>query len=257
MTKLKTQSAFTLIELLVVISIISLLVSILMPTLSSAKEQSRSAQCLSNLHSLGIAAQMYNTDNDGHYWVFNKLNNIPGFDYYWGRPGIVVDPRVSEFLKYCDYNLAYLWCPSLPWGSYEPQSKDRGVSEPTTTYGYNQYCLSPNVPVTVNGKKVSKQMPIKTEQIVNPANLFVFADSACVDIWSSVSTFKNSTILEPVFLNGNPNKTGTTHFRHQGKTDALCADGHSQAFGLEGRQMTVPQFNLGFVGTTNSPHYDN
>src|SRR5262245_24155104 len=47
---------FTLIELLVVVSIIALLITNLLPTLSSAKGSARSVACLSNQRQLGIAA---------------------------------------------------------------------------------------------------------------------------------------------------------------------------------------------------------
>jgi prepilin-type N-terminal cleavage/methylation domain-containing protein/prepilin-type processing-associated H-X9-DG protein len=60
------RRGFTLVELLVVIGIIALLISILLPALSKAKEASRVAKCLSNLRQMGMAAASYTTENKGY-----------------------------------------------------------------------------------------------------------------------------------------------------------------------------------------------
>lgn len=61
---LKKLKAFTLIELLVVIAIIALLISILLPALSRARELSKRTVCSSNLRGIGQAFYIYAQDGD-------------------------------------------------------------------------------------------------------------------------------------------------------------------------------------------------
>lgn len=61
---LKKLKAFTLIELLVVIAIIALLISILLPALSRARELSKRTVCSSNMRGIGQGFYIYATDGD-------------------------------------------------------------------------------------------------------------------------------------------------------------------------------------------------
>lgn len=62
MKRIRSKHAFTLIELLVVISIVSILISILLPALASARETSRSIDCYARLKGLGVVSQSYLQD---------------------------------------------------------------------------------------------------------------------------------------------------------------------------------------------------
>ena len=59
------RTGFTLIELLVVISIIALLVSLLLPAISRARESAQHVICLSNQKHLALATLAYLENNDG------------------------------------------------------------------------------------------------------------------------------------------------------------------------------------------------
>ncbi len=80
------RRGFTLIELLVVIGIIGLLASILMPSLSKAREQAKGASCMSNLHNIGLSLAMYQGDHRNFFptaYTYIDGNSGSSGYYHW------------------------------------------------------------------------------------------------------------------------------------------------------------------------------
>jgi prepilin-type N-terminal cleavage/methylation domain-containing protein len=78
-----TRRAFTLIELLVVIAIIAILAAILFPVFTSAKIAAKKTAGISNVKQIGLALQMYLTDNDGVYPPLTHRIEIDEDTVWW------------------------------------------------------------------------------------------------------------------------------------------------------------------------------
>ena len=142
--KVLEKSGFTLIELLVVITIIAILAGLLLPALGRAKNLARRTACLSNLHQIGVAAELYVGDHEGVMPSvpdtelqltppvnasgkrYNSMGSfMPLFHPYLSQAQIWLCPPV-RFVKGDDWRKHYAspWReggvdrPELAWGNY-------------------------------------------------------------------------------------------------------------------------------------------
>lgn len=85
----RRRTAFTLIELLVVVAILSLLMSILLPSLKNAKRRAKETLCTTNLRSIYLAQTLFLQDHR----KFQALNNAepPESDGTWQYNYLIFD----------------------------------------------------------------------------------------------------------------------------------------------------------------------
>jgi prepilin-type N-terminal cleavage/methylation domain-containing protein/prepilin-type processing-associated H-X9-DG protein len=157
----RAQRAFTLIELLVVIAIIGILASLLLPSLSRAKESAKRIACVSDIRQLGIALRMYVDDSEGRYPPRSYSLRWPGRlrDYYHdlkllkcptdgptpardtGSPNTAdAAPRSYIINGWNDYFQAM---DAESWGSYRSGGsmltlKENTIAEPTQTVAFGE-----------------------------------------------------------------------------------------------------------------------
>jgi prepilin-type N-terminal cleavage/methylation domain-containing protein/prepilin-type processing-associated H-X9-DG protein len=113
----RERSGFTLIELLVVIGIIAVLIGILLPVLSKAREASRRTKCSANLRSLGQAMHMYANDHK------DRLPNGNGPNVEFGKGDVLIE-----------LNERYVKSP----GTFHCPGDDDPVPQAITTGDYGQ-----------------------------------------------------------------------------------------------------------------------
>lgn len=166
------KAAFTLIELLVVIAIIALLMAILIPTLSRAKETTKRVVCSNQLKQVGVAMQAYAADwenlmpyygDPGHPYALYRSE--PQWLDAAGKPiamkvaclyegGYIADPKVF----YCPSNILALYRfesynDPPPWGTLPQRynTEDGQGHNQWVRMGYTYFPTDPRSPKDETG----------------------------------------------------------------------------------------------------------
>lgn len=219
MSSSKTRSVgFTLIELLVVITIISILASLLMPSLRSARESAKGAVCVSNMKQISVAVATYTAE----YQYYPFALTTPGANA-WAGPNAF---WANFLLPYVSSNSgsAILRCPSYSPRLVTPAPLafvDGCPCAPFSatsilfTYGYNNSF----------GNHQGPTPGILADNVRNPSQKVMLCDGLrragggpYGDIWYQSSVGYVNAPNSP-FLN-----------RHNGRNNILFCDSHVETW---------------------------
>lgn len=165
------RRCFTLIELLVVISIISMLMSIMLPSLGRAREMGQRVVCQSNMRQLGIGWYTYSLENDDSFCSPDTLWNDGMYkvDYHWVADGPDQPDNIDGGTEQAIKNGVLASYLSNTVGVYKCKSDKtellRSYSISNTMGGYNCGCGNMTTPYT------------SWSQINEPSNRLVFIDA--------------------------------------------------------------------------------
>jgi prepilin-type processing-associated H-X9-DG protein/prepilin-type N-terminal cleavage/methylation domain-containing protein len=225
------RRGFSLLELLVVTGLTASALLVAVPSLSSKREQARSAICQSYLKQWGVVFSIYANENHGfnhNFWPSLKLND--GWDTYLKRLAV-------EYYKpiYEDPNL--LMCPAAstsmsrggPRASWVTWTGG-GMTGLTGSYGENLWTTNPAIDM---GGGFSSIYFWKRMGVAGSDQVPLFMDSVCPYM------FPNSSDAPPLTPDGqftggvNPIKYPCVDRHGNGTINVLFLDGNVRKVGLK------------------------
>lgn len=228
------RKGFTLVELLVVIGIIGVLVSILLPSLSKARQMAVRTNCLSNLRQFGTATQMYINDNKQSMPFCNWDAGTGGYanariGWLYTQPLGTANPdkvQTGSYYPYLKTPQVYR-CPTHVKG--ETGNFGSSTTDALTSYLMNGAINSYGVQTDSKGIIFFRVNKFKPDDYI-----IWEADERGGSAWNDGSSYPGESF--------NPNDPGAAGMavRHGKVAGGVCMDGHAEWINHEDfRRMAV------------------
>lgn len=233
----KSKKGFTLIELLVVIAIIALLLAILLPSLSMAKDHAKKIGCASNLRTLALAVIFYCDDNDGRTpSATNSWSGGVGWCGQTGRYGMDIDEQIRNLRKgqlwsYVETHKGWR-CPADP-------IKDQLRSYCMAAQWWGRYTKDDDSIPVLGANKPGVAFRRRSE-IKNASGRFLFVDNLGY----------NADAYSAIHYN-QPRWWNIPNFRHRGGSVNGFADGHVEPFKFDKDTIDLAQRSLDNKGNVD------
>ena len=206
MKRPESNRAFTLIELLVVISIISLLISMLMPAIKRARGLARMVECSSSLHQLLVGTKAFSEETH---------DAIPEAYYTDGKRSWLTQV-VGDILGVEENVPTSFWCPEESTEqSFTPSGGSYYWGEKSTrTYGMSDWgAANSDAPHRVRYDNIQHQQTV-----------YFYTDTNKAGVYGGTAA---SAWRYPTFFGGRPHEPANyVDYRHFGNVNMAYVDGH-------------------------------
>ena len=255
LTGIMRKNAFTLVEILVTTSIIAMLLSVMMPSLSTARKQAHGIVCMNNIKQMLIAANVYANNYDNFFppaYVRTKIDGIGKTDC-WDfmasnngivKPGILWQSQGNDKIQQCpSYKGTANWANKY------------------TGYNYNSSYIGGTFKIAVMGTAVVARDAVpsaKLNSLRKPAATAIFGDGR---FSGGANKFMRAPFAGTIDIADGFSGSygGTQDYRHLGKTSVGFGDGH--VLGQKNGYNPLPQpwyrnvvKGTGFLSNDNSAY---
>lgn len=201
------------------VGIIAVLIGLLMPAITAARESARSVACLGNLRQLAIMAHAYADANKGSFPIAYYYRATPGefaayaWDFTTRKTGVGV--VVEAGLLWAGKGSGKVQqCPSF-------DNASNTLADPYTGYNYNTSYVG-------HGATESIVRPAKVTDVKRASECALFGDGG---YGAGANKFMRAPWANAGDASFTARHAGTQAYRHRGKTNVVFVDGHGETRG--------------------------